>query len=866
MSKPYVLYIRGMTCASCSSIIESFLKNSKSIKLDHFSVDVTTPDPKKATITLAEENQESRLVWEELKNLIEEIGYNCEDYDYNPLKEQNTSELPSHPLKKLLLTAKNIFTSHWFLGVFGCITGLGLMTISLVAGALPLAAIITLSSLSIVFTLGLGARSYYSAWKKWFESGELTMDTLFAISTIAVLLVSTLSFFVPWLPMMFEAGLLIYGFKHIGSAIQDTIKEKINSSRFQDRAPKVVRFFTENTLRSKKLADVLIDDVIEVHPGEIIPLDGICEDDGRIYNTIITGAPLPRYFPSGEKVFAGMRVAKDSIPLKIRVTRDKKNSYLARLDEGIAQSIREKTPLELKANRYLTYFIPTVLGVAVISGIIIGLFFPPALAIQCAISVLVSACPCTLGLITPLAVKTGMNKAAEKGVQFKNATLLELAEQINAVVFDLNGTLTTGVPEVQQFSILDNANLSSEDFLTLCCALEKKSSHPIGRTIYSFAKKGCTQEVTVTSLDDTHHSGRTGLINDQPHIIGSKTLMQEKGIPTDSIEAQLNLAAGDSLVYLAREQTLIGYFIITDPLRKDAVHTINALRKMGKEIHMCTGADEETAHRYAKALGINKVHAGCVATALEQGDKGKPAYIESLKKKGLKVAMIGDAANDARAIACSDFGIAVVSQDSDPKTQEEAGAIIHSGTLLPIASAFAISRQTVSNIKQNLLMSLGYNMMTVLVAGGLLAAVGFTLNPAVGVALMVIQACIILLNVYRFKKQSLDHLQENPALSSAIEIEEPSSHVKMSQHMPKHHTQIATETQAVFSEKDCISDKCSSQSSVGTTHLNSFLNAPTFHKASSADKISLGKEESSINEENFSKTASGLLFSGSVRF
>lgn len=802
MSKLYVFYIRGMTCVGCSNSIESYLKTSD-LGVQSFNVDVTTSDPKKATVTLSDDNREHKQVWHQIKERIEDIGFTCEPYE-DPLNEQQPSP-PLSTFEQITLTAKNILTSHWFLGALGCITGLSLMFVLLTTGVLPLAAMIVLGSLSSALTLALGARSYYDAWIKWSKAGALTMDTLFAISTLSVIAVSIASFFIPWLPMMFEVGLLIYGFKHIGVAIQDTIKEKISSAKFQDRAPKAARIVLDNTIKIKKLDHVQPDDIILVNPGEIIPLDGSCEEECRIYNTIISGAILPRRYRLGEKVLAGMRLAENATPLKIRVSKTRDQSYLAHLDTGIAKSILEKAPIELKTNQYLTYFIPTVIGIALISGIIIGIFFPPALAIQCALSVLVSACPCTLGLITPLAVITGMNKAAEKGVQFKNSTLLEQAEQIDVVVLDLHGTVTKGIPAVDHFKVLEHAKLSADDFLNLASALEKKSTHPIGKAIYSFAKPKRSQ-IFAVKPDDSHHAGRLGKINDQKYLIGSKTLMQKEGISTTSLEQELHLGAGDNVVFFARENTLIGYFIITDPLRDDAIPTIQALTEMGIEIHLCTGADEETANRYAKVLGITTVHAGCVATSLEEGDKSKPAYIESLKKKGLKVAMVGDAANDAQAIVASNFGIAIVSQNSDEKTQQEAGAIVHSGTLLPLASAFAISKQTVTNIKQNLLMSLGYNLTAVLIAGGLLVAIGLTLNPGVGVALMAVQACIILLNVYRFKHQSLPHLKKENSLTEEA-IYEPSSHIKINKQMPKNQNSPVSDLNASSSQEEKISEK-----------------------------------------------------------
>lgn len=808
MSKPYVFYINGMTCSSCSNTIEAFLKNSnESINVTTFNVDLTTPDPKKTTIILNEkepvDERAHQQQWNTIKNIIEDIGFSCESKEYpftdqtnniNPIAE---SEKPSTPspdfLKQSLTLGKKIITSHWFLGALGCVAGIGLLVLTLATGGLPLAAMIPLACVSVLLTLALGARSFYETWKKLTKSQSVTMDTLFTISTITVLAISITAFFVPWLPMMFEAGLLIYGFRHIGIAIEETIKEKISSAQFQDRAPKKVRRLTASGMDELELNQIKPGEVIVINAGEIIPIDGYCEEDCTIYNTIITGAILPRHYRQGEKILAGMRLADNTTPLKVHVLRPASQSYLARLDAGIAQSISEKAPLEQKTGIILAYFVPAVIAIAILSGITIGILFTPALALQCAISVLVSACPCTLGLIIPLAVKTGIHKAAEHGVQFKNSKILQESEQIDTVVFDLNGTLTTGIPSIKHYSLIENSGMSPDQFLALCAAIEEHSTHPIGKAIHHYAQQNSMQQVQASQLDDSHHSGLLAHINNTQYAIGSSALMHEHHISTANIEHQLDLAAGDSLVFLAANNQLIGYFVITDPLRKDATQTIKALNDMGKNLHLCTGADEKTALRYAKALGIKEVHANCVATALEATDKAKPAYINALKQQGLKVAMVGDAANDASALAASDLGIAVQSQHSDELTQQHAGAIIQNGSLLPIASAFAISRQTVSNIKQNLLMSFAYNLTAVLVAGGLLVALGFVLNPGVGVALMVVQACLILLNVYRFKQQSLDHLKQTT--ESQEDLITTSHHI-MKQHTPEYQPKLTPQLTA----------------------------------------------------------------------
>ncbi|KTD14653.1 cation transport ATPase [Legionella gratiana] len=807
MSKTYVFYVEGMTCVNCSNGIKHCLRSKFGDKLHYFHVDLTTADPKKTLVTLDndEDTRAHQIIWSELKEEIEDIGFSCREYEYTPESapkgaiQNKLQEQPQQALSwnTLITKVKALVASHWFLGAVGCIAGLAVLIACLATGG-SLAFMIPIAIFSTLTTLALGANSYYQAWSKLTKTGILTMDSLFALSSLSILAVSIASLFVPWLPMMFEAGLLIYGFRHIGIAIEETIKEKISTARFQDRAPKMARKQIDLDIEETQLEHIKLNEVIVIHPGEIIPLDGICVNDSIIYDTIITGATRPHYFSAEKKVLAGMRLAENTNPLKIRVTHTHTNSYLKRLDASIEKSILEKAPIEIKTEQLLTYFIPTVIALAVISGVIMGFFFPAAVALQCVISILASACPCTLGLITPLAVNTGMHKAAENGVQFKSAKTLQQAEQIDTVIFDLNGTLTTGVPKIKNLYLLDNSKLSEADFLSICESLEKKSSHPIGKAIYSFASQHNNPKLEATELDETYHSGVSGVVQDNHYTIGSKALMHEKGVAIPSELKHLPLAAGDQLVYVARNQEIIGVMVVTDPLRKEAQRTINALKTMGKEIHLCTGADEETALRYAKALGIEKVYANCIASSMENNHRSKTAYIQALKKQGRRVAMIGDAGNDAEAIAASDLGIAIASDGSDELTQQVAGIVIHNDTLLPIASAFAVSKQTVANINQNLAMNLIYN------SAAIPAAAIFTLNPVICVALMITQACITFMNVYRFKQQPLEHLQEK----TKQEFKEPSfegSHIKINKHTPRYN-----------SESMCIQEPSATQKSLNS--------------------------------------------------
>lgn len=694
---------------------------------------------KRLAITLADHDLADQAVRAALRDLIEEVGVECLD---------------------IMPPPKKFYQSHWFLGVVGTAIGLLLLVLSLAGGGLPLAALIALGATCAILTVILGASSYYHAWLKLYKSRTLTMDTLFAISTIIVLAVSIAAFFVPWLPMMFEAGLLIFGFRHIGLAIEESIKQKMALDKtFQNRLPsEVTIWLSDEQHETRELASVLIDEILWIKPGEIIPLDGLAlYEDTLIDDSIITGAIKPRVFKRGQCLLSGMRLAPGADPLKFQVTASIKDSYLARLDRNIERANHEKAPIEEAANKILQYFIPTVILLAIVTATVIGLFFPPALAIQCAVTILVSACPCTLGLIVPLAVKIGMQKGAEHGVQFKSGKSMQACAAIDAVVLDLNGTITTGEPSLVKVGVFDES-MTEEELLIFAAAIESESTHPVGKAIYLHGAEKYAMQVNnlqVSKRDKPNHCGTGGQINSHHYCIGNEQMMAEQGIDTQHYAANIALDPGESLVYLTRDNELLGYFILSDPLRKDARRTIELLKNMGKKVYICTGADQETAYRYAKMLGIEQenVQASCVGMAEAGKHHSKAAFIKQLQQQGLKVAGVGDQGNDSLFLAQCNFGLAIKSSASDEMTQQQAGAVIQNGSLLPVASAFAIGSSAVSNIKQNLSFSLVYNMTAMVVIILLLILLGTTMNPGVGVALMIIQTSLVLLNAYRFKNK-----------------------------------------------------------------------------------------------------------------
>jgi Cu2+-exporting ATPase len=609
---------------------------------------------------------------------------------------------------------------------------------------------IAMSLLTAGMTLYLGFNVYKLAIKGLFKNRWST-NTLYTISTLTIVVVSILSLFIPGLPLMVEAAPLVLGFWHLGEAIEHSLLNKLNVNLdVRDCLPQKVKLVINNQKEESDVKAIKPKDILFLEAGNVIPVDGVLLEATQIYTTRVDGSPYLKTFQKGEVVKSGMQLPANCKPVTMQATGTYENSYLAQIAENIKKANKNKAPVEQFTAKVLKYFVPGVVAVAVLTGIIVASFFPPALAIQAVVSVLVSACPCALSLITPMAVKIGMKKASEKGVVFKDGKSLQAAASIDAIVFDLNGTLTKGEVRVTQLRVTDKKYLNYLDLL------ESHSEHALAKRIRQhISSEGLSgaKKLIAKNIDDTHHSGISAFIDGERYAVGNKHFLAHLGITRFSTPFD---NPSNGTIYLTRGKEVIGQIAMEDPLRKDAIATVNHLQKLGKQVHICTGADELVAAKYAKKLGIPTSHICANASGVETTDGGnsKTRYVKSLQAKGLKVAMVGDAANDLTAIANADIGVAVKSDIGDNVTQQQAGISIQKGSLFPIVSAFAAAKKTKRNIYTNLAISLGYNSLVI--ALPLVAVlVGFALNPAVGVALMVIESALVLGSLYRLKRQSV---------------------------------------------------------------------------------------------------------------
>lgn len=775
MVKQIRFKVPNIVCGSCAGIIESVLKQIPNLSIPRVEVyvedkivEITMDD---STAQLHDANNVMTLVTQALSD----VSFDVMTIDPDPVSPDPVAANP-HKKEK----PNHLIRDHLIKGLLGTLCGLALMIICACGLSLPLFAMCLIGGMSTLLTLILGWDTYKSTAVSLFKYKTWSMEALFTVSTLTAIGISIASIFVPWLPMLFDAALLIFGFRHIGIAIEEKAKRKImDKSTFKDSVPKEIEVEEKETKRIvvKLVKDLQPGDVIIVRKGKKIPVDGICENKSSyVYKANYTGDQYSSEVKKGDELVAGM-IADGHDDLKVTVTKTEADSFLVQGDKKRDEAHKSKAPIEEIAAKILRYFVPAVLGLAIVAGILVGVFFTPALALQCAISILVSACPCTLGFVVPLAIRTGISKGIENGIHFTNGKHLQSAAKINAMVFDLNGTLTKGTPEVKRMIVNEDC-ITEDEMKEYLHLLEQPSQHAIGRTIYLYTSTSKNIEKpsrkNVIYEEIKSHSGVRGIIEGKKYTIGNRNMMHEHGIDFTEYEAKLALQHGEYPVFFARDQRVIGAVILNDPLRDDAKRVVQQLKKNGVESFICTGTDKETASATAAELGIpsSNVYSDCIP--FDKSPKpndikkiSKTYHIQQLQKRGYKVGMLGDANNDVFAVEASDFGIAIKSNSEGEKTYAGAGATIKGSSLQPVVSALAIAKQTARNIKISLAVSLTYNVASLLIAGGLLLAIGFTLNPAIGVALMVVQACVLLGIAYYYKRKQIPKSEENATAAPA---------------------------------------------------------------------------------------------------
>lgn len=610
-------------------------------------------------------------------------------------------------------------------------------------------------------------------WCGWplFERGwssirtlNFNMFTLIAVGTGAAFLYSILATVAPGLfpselsshlgrvGVYFEASSVIVTLVLLGQVLELKAREQTGSAirSLLKLAPRQARLIRPDGSESDvELSRVQVGDLLRVRPGEQIPVDGVVSSgSSTIDESMITGEPIPVTKESGHRVIAGTTNQTGSFVLQAQgVGRDTLLSQIVRL---VSEAQRSRAPIQGLADRVSAIFVPSVVAASVLTAIAWALFGPaPVLsyALVNAVAVLIIACPCALGLATPMSIMVGTGRGAQAGILIRSAEALERLEKVDTLVLDKTGTLTQGRPQLTE--VIPLGGTSESDLLRWAAAIEQGSEHPLAACLVAGA---ASRRLTLPKAENIQsHTGKgiEGRIDGRRMLIGNARYLAENGIAMDSLQdrAQGLRTDGLTLLYVAIDGAAAGILAVSDPIKDSALSAIPRLKAEGLRLVLLTGDRPEAARAVAARLGIGEVHAEVLPTQ-------KHEFVRTLQAQGRRVAMIGDGVNDAPALALADVGIAMGT--GTDIAMQSAGITLLRGDLGGVVSARVLSRKVLRNIRQNLFFAFGYNTVGIpLAAGVLYPFFGLLLSPMFASAAMSLSSVSVIANALRLRKTTL---------------------------------------------------------------------------------------------------------------
>ncbi|WP_442583645.1 heavy metal translocating P-type ATPase [Mesorhizobium sp. ASY16-5R] len=551
-------------------------------------------------------------------------------------------------------------------------------------------------------------------------------------------------------PVYFEAAAVIVALVFLGQVLELKARERTGSAirALLDLAPKTARRIGgDGSETDVPLDQVRAGDLLRIRPGESVPVDGIV-DDGRsaVDESMLTGEPLPVEKAKGDAVTGGTLNRNGT--LVMRAEKVGADTMLSRIVEMVAKAQRSRAPIQGLADTVSFYFVPAVVLAAVLAFAVWAIFGPGlTFAIVSAVSVLIIACPCALGLATPMSIMTATGRGAQAGVLVKDAEALERLSTVDTLIVDKTGTLTEGRPKLTD--VVAAGGLDEDALLGLAAALEQGSEHPLAEAIVEGARQRGVTIDKVSAFEAVTGKGVKGFVAGHTVALGNAAMMRDIGVDTAALAAQGDAlrAEGRTVMYVALEGRLAGFVAVADPVKANAVQAIRALHDSGLRIVMATGDNALTAKSVAAKLGIDEVRADMTPEA-------KHALVDELRGRGAKVAMAGDGVNDAPALAAADVGIAMGT--GADVALESAGITLLKGDLSGIARARRLSQATMRNIRQNLFFAFAYNVVGVPVAAGVLYPVfGMLLSPMLAAAAMSLSSVSVIGNALRLRALKL---------------------------------------------------------------------------------------------------------------
>ena len=731
------LHIHGASCASCVGKIESALNQIAGVE--------------QALMNLAQSTVavSGHAPVEDLIAAVKQAGYDAENItdnsDQNILDEKEKADAAYY---------KRLMRDMWI----ALSLGIPLMIYGLVIGEMT---VTTTMERMVWLAVGLltfgvmffaGKHFYIGAWKSLINHNA-NMDTLIALGTGTAWIYSMVVVFFPSVvPEMarhvyFEATAMIIGLINLGLALEVKARGRTSEAikRLIGLQPKTTRVVRDGEEIDIAIEQVQLGDYVRVRPGEKISVDGVVvEGHTAIDESMLTGEPMPVEKAVGNEVAAGTINKSGSILFE--ATRVGKDTALAQIIDMVKRAQNSKPPIGRLADVISAYFVPTVMIIAVFSALIWLNFGPDprvAFAIVSATTVLIIACPCALGLATPMSVMVGVGKAAEAGVLIRNGEALQTASKVTAMILDKTGTITLGQPTVTHIEL---AHASDEnEVLQLAASLEAGSEHPLALSITESAKDRGLSLDAVESFHAVAGHGVEGLVRGHTLLFGNEKLMRDRAVDLEQYVATAQHMAerAETPMYFSIDGKLAAIIAVSDPIKEDSVEAIQRLQKNGVRIVMLTGDNRATAEAVAKKVGITEFFAEVLPE--EKSDK-----VAELQGQGEIVGMTGDGINDAPALALANVGFAIGT--GTDVAIESADITLMRGSLHGLADAIAISKATLRNIKQNLVGAFFYNMAGVPVAAGVLYPFfGLLLSPVIAGAAMAFSSLTVVTNANRLR-------------------------------------------------------------------------------------------------------------------
>ncbi|MCT4317783.1 heavy metal translocating P-type ATPase [Elizabethkingia anophelis] len=722
--------VLGMTCASCAGSAESVVR---------YVPGVVNSSVNFATGNLTVEYFPNMTDANAIRKAVQEGGYDLLIEDEN--KQQETLEAIHEKKFKQL---KNKTT-------WAIILSLPVVVIGMFFMDMPYA-----NEIMLVFStpvvLWIGRDFFINAWKQT-KNKSANMDTLVALSTGIAYLFSVFNmvFMDFWMArgihphVYFEAAAVIIAFILLGKLLEEKAKGNTSTAikKLMGLQPKtVIVIQKDGTEKQTAIEDVNAGDIILVKPGEKIAVDGmVISGNSYVDESMLSGEPVPVLKKEKEKVFAGTINQKGSF--QFEAVKVGKETMLAQIIRMVQDAQGSKAPVQKLVDKIAGIFVPVVIGIAILTFVlwlILGGDNGVVQGLLAAVTVLVIACPCALGLATPTAIMVGVGKGAENGILIKDAESLELAKKVQAIILDKTGTITEGKPEVTGITWLNNDDTTKNILLSI----EKQSEHPLAEAVVKNLEGAST--VSLSNFDSITGKGAKADYNNETYYVGNKKLLFENNI---SIPAQLQTQADEwgkeskTVIWFANSKEALSVVAISDKIKETSVAAIKELQGMGIDLYMLTGDNEATAKAIAEQTGIGHYKA-------EVLPHQKAEFVKELQAQGKVVAMVGDGINDSTALATADVSIAM-GKGSDI-AMDVAKMTIISSDLTKIPQAIRLSKQTVATIKQNLFWAFIYNLIGIPIAAGILYPInGFLLNPMIAGAAMALSSVSVVSNSLRLK-------------------------------------------------------------------------------------------------------------------